>query len=138
MDILWPAFGMFALTSAVAIALVKKRFGAVAQKRVNPAFYKLYRDGQEPEDVAVFTRHTTNLFEQPILFYTVIVMAYATGLGGGAMVVAAWVYVAARYVHSGIHLFGNNVIWRVRVFALSWIALVALWVMLGVRMAGTG
>jgi len=138
MEILWPAFGMFALTTAVAIALVVKRFAAVAQKRVNPAFYKLYRDGQEPEDVAVFTRHTSNLFEQPVLFYAVIVMAFATGLGGGAMVGVAWAYVVARYVHSAVHLFGNNVIRRVQIFALSWIALVALWVMLGLRMAGMG
>ena len=138
MDILWPAFGMFALTTAVSVALVIKRFQAVAQKQVNPAFYKLYRDGQEPENVAFFTRHITNLFEQPILFYTVIVMAFAAGLGGGAMVGVAWAYVAARYLHSAVHLFGNNVIWRVRVFALSWIALAALWVMLGVRMAGAG
>jgi hypothetical protein len=138
MEILWPAFGMFSLTTTIAMALVVKRFQAVARKQVNPAFYKLYRDGQEPEEVAVFTRHMTNLFEQPILFYAVIVMAFATGLGGGAMVGLAWAYVAARYLHSVVHLFGNNVIWRVRVFALSWIALAALWVMLGVRMAGAG
>lgn len=138
MEILWPAFGLFALTSAVAIGLVTKRFQAVAQKRVNPSFYKLYRDGQEPEDVAVFTRHVTNLFEQPVLFYAVIVMAFATGLGGGAMVGVAWAYVAARYVHSVIHLFGNNVIRRLQVFALSWVALAALWIMLGLRMAGGG
>ena len=102
---------------------------------MNPEFYKLYRDGQEPEDVAVYTRHLTNLFEQPILFYAVIVMSYATGLASGAMVWVAWAYVAARVVHSVVHLFGNNVLIRVRVFALSWVALTALWVMLGLRMA---
>jgi hypothetical protein len=138
MEVLWPAFGMFALSVVVALVLVVKRFGAVSSKRVNPAFYTLYRDGQEPEDVAVFTRHYINLFEQPVLFYTVIVMAYATGLGGGAMVSVAWAYVAARYLHSAVHLFGNNVLWRVRVFALSWVALATLWVMMALRLAGLG
>lgn len=135
MNILWPVFAMFFLTAAVALALVIKRFAAVSQRRVNPEFYKLYRDGQEPEDVAVYTRHLTNLFEQPILFYTVVVMSYATGLASPAMVWVAWAYVAARVMHSGVHLFGNNVLLRVRVFTLSWIALAALWVMLGLRMA---
>lgn len=133
MNILWPVFGMFFLTAAVALALVIKRFAAVSQRRVNPEFYKLYRDGQEPEDVAVYTRHLTNLFEQPMLFYTVIVMIYATGLASTAMVWVAWAYVVARFMHSAVHLFGNNVLLRVRVFTLSWIALVALWVMLGLR-----
>ena len=68
------------LTLVVALMLVIKRFAAVSQRRVNPKFYKLYREGQEPEDVAVYNRHLINLFEQPVLFYTVIVMAYATGL----------------------------------------------------------
>jgi hypothetical protein len=135
MNILWPSFAMFFLTLVVALVLVIKRFSAVSQRRVNPEFYKLYRDGQEPEDVAVYTRHLTNLFEQPILFYAVIVMSYATGLASGAMVWVAWAYVAARVVHSVVHLFGNNVLIRVRVFALSWVALTALWVMLGLRMA---
>jgi hypothetical protein len=135
MNILWPSFAMFFLTLVVALVLVIKRFGAVSQRRVNPEFYTLYRDGQEPEDVAVYTRHLTNLFEQPILFYTVIVMSYATGLASGAMVWVAWAYVVARLMHSGVHLFGNNVLNRVRVFTLSWVALTALWVMLGLRMA---
>jgi hypothetical protein len=135
MNILWPSFAMFFLTLVVALVLVIKRFGAVSQRRVNPEFYTLYRDGQEPEDVAVYTRHLTNLFEQPILFYTVIVMSYATGLASGAMVWVAWAYVVARFMHSGVHLFGNNVLNRVRVFTLSWVALTALWVMLGLRMA---
>lgn len=135
MNILWPAFAMFFLTASVAIALVIKRFGAVSKRRVNPDFYKLYRDGQEPGDVAVYTRHLTNLFEQPVLFYMVIMMAYSTGLGGGAMVQVAWAYVITRYLHSAVHLFSNHVMTRVRVFTLSWIALTALWVMLGLRMA---
>jgi hypothetical protein len=135
MEILWPAFGMFALSAMIAVTLVIKRFGAVGGKRVDPRFYALYRDGQEPDDVAVFTRHYINLFEQPVLFYCVIVMAYATGLGGGMLVGVAWAYVAARYLHSAVHLFGNNVLWRVRVFALSWAALATLWVILGLRMA---
>lgn len=135
MNILWPAFGMFFLTAAVALTLVIKRFSAVSQRRVNPEFYKLYRNGQEPEDVAVYTRHLSNLFEQPILFYTVSVMAYASGLASTTMVWVAWAYVAARVMHSGVHLFGNNVLTRVRVFTLSWVALIALWVMLGMRLA---
>lgn len=136
MEILWPLFAMFALTVTVAVILVIKRFDAVAKKRIDPRYYKVYQGATEPEDVAVFTRHLSNLFEQPVLFYTVVLAAYATGQAGGAMVAVAWAYVVARYLHSAVHLLGNQVLWRVRVFTLSWIALTALWVMLGMGIAG--
>jgi hypothetical protein len=40
--------------------------------------------------------------------------------------------VALRFLHSAIHLGLNKVLWRFRVFAASWLVLLAYWVALAV------
>jgi hypothetical protein len=35
--------------------------------------------------------------------------------------------VALRYAHSAVHLTSNNVLLRFRLFALSWLVLAVLW-----------
>jgi len=42
----------------------------------------------------------------------------------------AWTYAALRVAHSVIHTTRNDVDWRFRTFILSWIVLLALWVVL--------
>ena len=41
---------------------------------------------------------------------------------------------ALRFVHSYVHLTSNVLIVRFRVFALSWLTLAAMWVMLGIQL----
>jgi len=48
----------------------------------------------------------------------------------------AWAYVALRIVHSLIHLTYNQVLHRLAAFTLSNGALVVLWVLAGVHLAG--
>ena len=45
----------------------------------------------------------------------------------------AWGYVAARVAHAFIHLGGNRIRYRVRVYFISWLLLLALWVHVVVR-----
>ena len=129
MAILWPAFALFALTMCVVFRLATLRFRAVRGRKVDPRFYKIYR-GEEPEDVAVVSRHLVNLYEAPTLFYAATVIAFAAGIAATPLVVLGWTFVALRLAHSSIHLGSNDVLWRFRVFALSWLALVAYWAML--------
>jgi hypothetical protein len=113
-----------------------KRYLAVERRRVDLAFYSLYQDGKEPPDLAAYTRHLANLYEAPVLFYAVVIMAYASGNGQGLMLVLAWCYVGARYLHSLIHLTGNVVLWRFQAFSVSWLVLIALWAVLAARLLG--
>ena len=136
MQILWPAFAMFALTACVVLRLGTLRAKALSGGRMSLSFYRLYRDDQEPADVAVVTRHFINLFEAPVLFYVAVIIAYVTGQSGAVPVALAWAYVAARGVHTWIHLGSNNVLWRFRVYGASWLILAALWVTLGLGIAG--
>ena len=51
-----------------------------------------------------------------------------TGQSSLAVVALRWAYVVARGIHSIIHLTSNKVLWRSRIYGLSWVALVALMV----------
>lgn len=135
MRILWPAFAMFALTACVVVRLGMQRAAALKTGRVNLGFYRLYRDGKEPEDIAATARHFINLFEAPVLFYAGVIIAHVTGQTGAVLVALAWGYVAARCVHTYIHLGPNDVLWRFRVYGVSWLLLAAFWAGLGLALA---
>lgn len=135
MKILWPAFAMFALTAFVAFRLGALRWRAVARHEVDPRYYKIYRGDGEPENVAVVSRHLLNLYEAPTLFYAGTSIAFAAGLGGTLLVALGWAYAVLRLLHSLIHLGSNDVLWRFRVFALSWLVLVGYWIVLGAGVA---
>lgn len=134
MAILWPAFAMFALTMFVVFRLGSLRWRAVMRRQVDPRFYKIYRGDGEPEDVAVVSRHLVNLYEAPTLFYVGTAIAFAAGVTGILLVALGWAYVGARLLHSAIHLGSNDVFWRFRVFALSWLLLLAYWVVLALAL----
>ena len=137
MQSLWPVFAMVALTAFVAFRLGFVRFAAVSRREVDLAYFRAYQ-GQEPERLAVASRHLVNLFEAPVLFYVGCIVAFVTGMTGALVVALAWAYVALRLVHSWIHLGTNVVIWRFRVFALSWFVLLALWIVLALGLATRG
>ncbi|HUG03976.1 MAG TPA: MAPEG family protein [Steroidobacteraceae bacterium] len=134
MQILWPAFALVALTLMIVIRLARQRFAAVKAGRVDPRFYKVFRGDGEPEDVAATARNLLNLYEMPTLFYAGTAIAFAAGQSGALLVTLAWSYVALRFLHSAIHLSLNKVLWRFRVFAASWLVLLAFWVALAVEL----
>jgi hypothetical protein len=135
MQILWPAFALVALTLIIVIRLARQRFGAVKAGRVDPRFYKVFRGDGEPEEVAATARNLLNLYEMPTLFYAGTAIAFAAGQSGALLVTLAWSYVGLRYLHSAIHLGLNKVLWRFRVFAASWLVLLAYWVVLAIELA---
>ena len=135
MEIAWPAFALVALTAFVTLRLARLRFAAVKAGRVDPRFYKVFRGEGEPESVAAVARNLNNLYEAPTLFYAGTAIALAAGEAGALLVSLGWGYVAARVVHSAIHLSANKVLWRFRAFALGWLVLIAYWLVLGMRLA---
>jgi hypothetical protein len=138
MQILWPAFALVALTLMIVVRLARQRFAAVKAGRVDPRFYKVFRGDGEPEEVAATARNLLNLYEMPTLFYAGIAIAFAAGQSGALLVTLAWSYVALRFLHSAIHLSRNKVLWRFRVFAASWLVLLAYWVVLGIGIVDAG
>jgi hypothetical protein len=132
--ILYPVFAMFFLVAGVLARMARLRFGAVGSGEVPVKYYRAYQGADEPEHLRVITRHFINLFEVPVLFYVVVILTYITGQVSYWMVGCAWAYVAARYVHSYVHLTSNNVLTRFRVFIASGLILLVLWVSLLVKL----
>jgi hypothetical protein len=128
MPVLYPVFVLFVLTAFSTLRLAYLRLNAVKKGEVNPKFYRDYEGFEETEKLRVASRHVINLYEAPVLFYTVSIIAYVTGVGGFAIVVMAWAYVLLRYLHSYVHLTSNKVLLRFRLFASSQAVLVALWI----------
>ena len=99
----------------------------VSRGEMDARFYRLYRDGEEPENLRVLTRHVINLYEAPFLFYLISIIAFVTETVSTLILALAWIYVALRYLHSAIHLTTNKVINRFRVFAASQLVLLLTW-----------
>jgi hypothetical protein len=127
MNILYPIFGMIALTLFCIVRMGFLRFAAVKRGEVDPRYFSLYRGYEEPEKLAAYSRHIVNLFEAPVLFYVLVITAFLTGQTGNIVVVLAWAYVGLRVVHSYIHLTSNVVIVRFRLFIFSMLVLTLLW-----------
>lgn len=126
MNILYPAAALFAITATVVFRLAYQRLGAIRRGEVAPGYFRDFR-GDEPGASQVTARHLRNLFEAPVLFYVIVVIAFVTGQSGWLIVTLAWLYVALRAVHSWVHLTSNVVLLRFRLFAVSWIVLIVLW-----------
>ena len=127
MNVLYPVFAMSALTLFCIFRLGYLRYQAVRAGEVDPRYFSLYRGFEEPDKLAVHSRHVINHFETPLLFYLVCIVAYVTGQTGALVSGLAWAYVGLRYVHSYIHLTKNIVIVRFRMFVMSMAVLTALW-----------
>jgi len=127
MTILYPAFAMAALTFFCVSRMGFQRFSAVRRGEIDGRFYRLYKDHEEPEHLRVLTRHVVNLYEAPVLFYAISIIAFVTETVSVLILTLAWAYVALRYGHSYIHLTSNRVINRFRLFVTSQFVLMVLW-----------
>ena len=128
MYILYPMFALMALTIFCMVRLGMLRWAAVNRGEVDPRFFSLFRGYEEPEKLAAYSRHISNLFETPVLFYVIILMAFLTGQTGDVLLGLSWAFVALRFIHSYVHLSSNVVLTRFRMFVLSMLVLSALWV----------
>ncbi len=135
---IYPMFAMVVLTAVVLATLFRSRVGAVRQGLVSTTYFRVYQGEVEPESSAKPARHFANLFEAPVLFYVVCLAAMITQFTGVAMQALAWLYVAARIAHAYVHLGGNRLKNRIRVYFFSWFVLLTMWVYLvaGVAMSG--
>src|SRR6185503_19061813 len=107
-SLVYPMAGMFLLTVVVLVRLFRSRVAAVRAGQVDAAYFRLYLGHDEPESTRKASRHFTNLFEAPTLFYVACLAAMVAGVAGPVFLVLAWGYVAARAVHAIVHLGGNR------------------------------
>jgi hypothetical protein len=124
---LYPIFGMVALTFVVLFIGLAARISAVKSGQLQPESFRLNPAEGAAEEIVKTTRHFANLFEMPILFYLACVVCLILGLSSAMLIALAWLYVASRVVHAAIHITYNNVFHRLAAFAVSNLAMLGMW-----------
>ena len=126
--LIYPMAAMVLLTFIVMYTMLVMRVKAVRTRKISPRYFKLYRDADIPDKVLAISHNFTNLFELPILFYIVCIVAIMLEQSMDYFVVHAWIFVVLRYTHTLIHTTYNHILHRLYAFALSGFVLLSMWV----------
>ena len=128
-QILLPMLGLMVLTAVVWFVLYARRIPAM--RRLGKPAQTYTTPGPVvdllPEEVSYPANNFKNLFELPVLFYGLCLYLFVTGTVTSIDVIAAWLFLLLRVVHSLIHCTVNIVMARFIVYCAG--ALV-LWFML--------
>ena len=134
-SLVYPMLALVLLTFGVGVVLFRARVRSVREGHTPVSYFRLFDGSAVPEFVAKPTRHFTNLFEAPTLFYAGCLAAMVVRVNGPVAVVLAWGFVAARLLHAWVHLGANRLRHRIRAYALGWVCLLALWIDVAVVVA---
>jgi hypothetical protein len=123
-----PVVALVSLTALLWLAMVATRLRAVFRGAASARYYRGYDRDHPPEWVERPARAFMNLLEVPLLFYVVCVLMLVTRTADGTQVALAWVFVAVRAVHAGIHVGVNYVPARLAAYLAGCLTLAAIWV----------
>ena len=123
-SILWPLLAYIAWVVLLYAWLTVARAQAVKRGEVDYSSFEFNRE--EPPAVARIRLNLANQFEWPVVFYALVVVLIALGKVTLFDVIAAWVFVAGRVVHSLVQTLTDNVPLRGNVFVINFLAVLAL------------
>ena len=128
MSILDPMLAMLAWSGLIVAILLMSRIPAVAKQWGNLQFAKHSDELRPklPEKFRYITDNYNHIFEQPTLFYAVLIYIQLADTASQTNVSLAWAYVSLRVIHSAIQLTSNNVSWRAASFATSSLILIVM------------
>jgi hypothetical protein len=123
-----PFFATLLLTFGVWVYMYVRRIAFISGNQIRPRDLAVPGKLAElsPPEVSNPSDNLKNLFEVPVLFYTLALYLFATGQVDGLYVVAAWVFVLFRALHSAVHCTINIVMLR---FYLYLVSTLAVWFM---------
>ena len=116
-----PVFAMILLTFVVWVTLYVRRIRFITGDEISPEDLAVpgALERLSPPRVSNPSDNFKNLFEIPVLFYALVTYLFATGQVDIAYVVAAWLFVVLRVLHSAVHCTINIVMLRFYLYALS-------------------
>jgi len=125
-----PFFATMLLTFVVWVYMYVRRIRFLTSSKITPA--EMAVPGAlarvSPPEVSNPSDNLKNLFEIPVLFYALVLYLFVTRQVDATYVVAAWVFVAFRVLHSAVHCTVNIVLVR---FYLYLISTLAVWFIAG-------
>jgi hypothetical protein len=123
-SILWPMLAHIGWVFMLYTWLTVARLRAVRRGEVEYGAFVLGRE--EPHEIARITRNLANQFELPAIFYALVVLLIVLGRVTTIDLVAAWVFVAGRIIHTLVQTLTDNVPLRGRVFMINFLGVVVL------------
>ena len=128
MSILDPMLAMLAWSGLIVAILLWTRIPVVIKQWGNLQFAK-HSDELRPkmsENFRYITDNYNHIFEQPTLFYAVLIYIQLADTANQTNISLAWAYVFLKAIHSVIQLTNNNVSWRAASFATSSLSLLVI------------
>ena len=128
-QIFLPGFVLVGWTFLINVQHYLTQKKAAKNRDVEYRYFKTY-SGDAPDYLSQSREHYKNLYQQPILFYFILI-GFALTSFEIVDLYLAWSYVIARFIHSLIRETTNFVPHRLRIFGIAYFILVALWVRWG-------
>ena len=128
----WPAVAMMALTCIVAVRMFLARIGQIKRERIRLQSIATAREASEKLTDCGAADNFRNLFELPVLFYLALTICVQIGLVNPLTITLAWLFVAARFVHSFIHCTYNRVKHRFYAYVTGFFILTVLWIVVAI------
>jgi hypothetical protein len=124
-----PFLSMMVLTFSVWLYMYTRRIPFIIRSKLSPdQMTTLELARLSPPSVSNPSDNLKNLFEIPTLFYALILYLFVTQRVDSVYLIAAWVFVGFRVVHSIVHCTINIVVLRFWLYAIS---TTTLWLMVG-------
>lgn len=119
-----PFFATLLLTFGVWVYMYARRIAFIQGSQLSPGDLAVPGRLAElsPPEVSNPSDNLKNLFEIPVLFYALALYLFATGQVDALYVVAAWVFVVFRVLHSAVHCTINIVMLRFYLYLVSTLA----------------
>ena len=123
MSLLWPMLAQVGWTFLLYAWLTVARTQAVKRGEVE---YSAFAHGEEPPHIDRITRNLANQFELPVIFYAIVVLLVATKNVTATDIIAAWIFVAGRIIHTLVQTLTDNVPLRGQVFLINFAGVAVL------------
>lgn len=123
-----PFFATMLLTLLVWVYMYVRRISFITRSKLTPAALAIPGElaRLSPPHVSNPSENLKNLFEIPVLFYALALYLFVTKQVDSTYVIAAWIFVGLRTLHSAVHCTINVVLLR---FYLYLFSTVAVWFM---------
>ncbi len=133
-DIFLPCAALVLLTAIVWVRMYVVRIAEIGEKKIEPQSVRNSVLGAGSLERVEAADNFKNLFEVPVLFYTLCACLAAWDHMTPFFVVGAWLFVALRVLHSFIHLTYNRVMHRFYAYAAGTVLIFVLWAVFAFRL----
>jgi hypothetical protein len=124
--VLAPVFVLVALTFLLMFWLGYQRIGALRRREARTSEIALGQPNWPPRALQA-SNAFNNLFQLPLLFYVLVVLALMMHKADFIFVLLSWLFVLSRIIHACIFVTTNTVNHRFAVYVVGLIALIIMW-----------